>query len=302
MARRYDTVTFLSDLGTQDELVGVVHAVFADLAPQVRVVDLSHGIEPYDVRAGSLALARAVPYLPEGIILAAVDPAVPDPRAAIAVEVAGGAGVFVGPDNGLIAPGVALAGGAERAVALTATDHHLNPATSRCRVRDILAPVAAALCNGVDLADLGPEIDPAALLPGVVPLPRWEGEGVATEVLWVDRFGNCQLNLGPEDLQARWGHGPGSTWSLRSIDPAGEPRQRSATWVAHPAELGGPGVGLMADAHGMIAICLDRASAARELGLGAGDGVVVEPSSSGSPRGPVTSPVTLRPTPVNPQG
>ena len=119
MGRRYETISFLSDFGTADEFVGVVHSVVRDLAPHVRVIDLTHGIAPFDVRAGSLALARSISYVASGVVLAVVDPGVATARRAIAVEVAGGEGVLVGPDNGLLAPAVALAGGAERAVELT---------------------------------------------------------------------------------------------------------------------------------------------------------------------------------------
>ena len=66
MARRYDTISFLSDFGTDDEFVGVVKAVVRDLAAHVQVIDLTHGIAPFDVRGGSLALARAIPYVPAG--------------------------------------------------------------------------------------------------------------------------------------------------------------------------------------------------------------------------------------------
>src|SRR6478752_10853181 len=125
MGRRYDTVSFLSDWGLADEFVGVVKAVLRDLAPHAVVSDLSHQITPFDVRAGSLALARSISYLPTGIVLAVIDPGVGTGRRAVAVEVAGGEGVLVGPDNGLLAPAVALAGGAERAVSLTNTDYHL---------------------------------------------------------------------------------------------------------------------------------------------------------------------------------
>ncbi|MFZ8997728.1 MAG: SAM-dependent chlorinase/fluorinase, partial [Ilumatobacteraceae bacterium] len=110
---RYDTISFLTDYGTSDEFVGVVKAVVRDIAPHVAVIDLTHEIPPFDVRAGSLALARCIGYVPAGVVLAVVDPGVGTDRKAIAVEVAGGAGVLVGPDNGLLAPAVALAGGAE---------------------------------------------------------------------------------------------------------------------------------------------------------------------------------------------
>ncbi|NBT20898.1 MAG: hypothetical protein EBT17_02030, partial [Actinobacteria bacterium] len=90
----------------------------ADLAPHVRVIDLTHEIAPFDVRAGSLALARCISYVPNGIVLAVVDPGVGTARRPIAVSVGGGRGVLIGPDNGLLSMGVALAGGADTAVVL----------------------------------------------------------------------------------------------------------------------------------------------------------------------------------------
>jgi S-adenosyl-L-methionine hydrolase (adenosine-forming) len=116
MASRSEFVSFLSDYGHRDEFVGVCHAVMLDLAPQLRIVDITHDVPAFDVRAGSLALARAVQYLPQGLVLAVVDPGVGTERRCIAVEVAHG--VLVGPDNGLLAPAVALLGGPERIVAL----------------------------------------------------------------------------------------------------------------------------------------------------------------------------------------
>ena len=73
---KFSHVSFLSDYGTQDEFVGVVKAVIADIAPHVNVIDLVHDVTPFDVRAGSLALARCVPYVPTGVVLAVVDPGV----------------------------------------------------------------------------------------------------------------------------------------------------------------------------------------------------------------------------------
>ena len=160
MAGRFHTISFLSDLGVVDEHVGVVHAVLRDLAPHVAVVDLTHQVPAYDVRAGSLALARAIGYVPSGVVLAAVD-ARPVDRPMVAIEVANGEGVLVGPDNGLLAPAVAMAGGAERAVLLTDADYHLSSPGGSFPVRDVLAPVAAHLCNGVDLAELGEPVEAA---------------------------------------------------------------------------------------------------------------------------------------------
>ena len=117
---RYDTVSFLSDYGLADEFVGVVKSVIRDLAPHVAVIDLTHDIPPHDIRAGSLALARCIQYVPAGVVLAVVDPGVGTARRALAVEIADGAGVVVAPDNGLIAPAVAMAGGPGAAVSSSA--------------------------------------------------------------------------------------------------------------------------------------------------------------------------------------
>ena len=156
MGRRYDTVSFLTDYGLVDEFAGVVRAVIRDLAPHATVIDLTHGIAPFDVRGGSLALARSIGYVPTGVVLAVVDPGVGSARRAVAIEVAGGEGVLVGPDNGLLAPAVALVGGAERAVELTNTEYQLATPGATFAGRDVFGPAAAHLCNGVDLPSSAP--------------------------------------------------------------------------------------------------------------------------------------------------
>ena len=118
MGRRYDTVSLLTDYGLTDEFVGVLKSVIRDIAPHVVTIDLTHDIPAFDVRAGGLALARCIPYVASGIVVAVVDPGVATDRVAVAIEVAQGEGVLIGPDNGLLAPAVALTGGAERAVVL----------------------------------------------------------------------------------------------------------------------------------------------------------------------------------------
>lgn len=270
---RFDTVSFLTDYGTADEFVGVVKSVIRDLAPHVGVIDLTHEIAPFDVRAGSLALARCIGYVAGGVVLAVVDPGVGTSRRAIAIEVAGGAGVVIGPDNGLLAPAVAMAGGAERAFELTNPEYQLQAAGATFAGRDIFAPAAAHICNGVDLAELGPEVDPILLLPGTIPLPREDGDALVTEVLWVDRFGNCQLNVGPDDLLPTWG----ASLQLqigRPSDPNGVTVRRAVRATSF-AELSGGAVGLVLDSYGMLAISLDQRSAAEELGIGAGDQIVL---------------------------
>ena len=117
-------ISLLTDYGTNDEFVGVMKSVITDMAPHVRITDLTHGVPAFDVRAGSLALARAIQYVPAGVVIAVVDPGVGSSRRAIAVEVAGGTGVLLGPDNGLLTSAAAMAGGAERAFELTNIELH----------------------------------------------------------------------------------------------------------------------------------------------------------------------------------
>ena len=289
VSRRYDTISFLSDYGTRDEFAGVVRSVIRDIAPHAHVIDLTHEIAPFDVRAGALALARSIAYVPEGVVLAVVDPGVGSARRPIAIEVAGGAGIFVGPDNGLLAPAVAIAGGAERAVELSNADYRLEGASTTFDGRDIFGPAAAYLCNGVDLTELGPEIDPALLMPSAVPLPRHEDDHVIAEVLWVDRFGNCQLNVGPEDLPAAWG----STLSLELPDPVeiGARITRAARRATTFSAIGG-GIGLVLDSTGMLAVCIDRQSASQELRIDVGDQVVLAQGSEPGETS-ITTPVIL---------
>src|SRR5439155_14995424 len=110
--------------------------------------------------------------------------------------------VFVGPDNGLLAGAVAVTGGARRAVALTNPAYQLPAPGATFAGRDVFGPAAAHLCNGVDLADLGEEVDPHSLLPGLLPITRIEDGALVAEVLWVDRYGNVQLNVDPDEIAA----------------------------------------------------------------------------------------------------
>ena len=149
------TITFMSDFGSDDEFVGVVHGVLATLAPMCRVIDLDHGVPRGDVRSGALVLLRAIQYMPPGVLLAVVDPGVGTSRRAIVVET--GWGYMVGPDNGLLSPAVALVGGATRAFSIENPDVMLPARGRTFEGRDRFAPAAAVLATGeADLHEMGP--------------------------------------------------------------------------------------------------------------------------------------------------
>jgi S-adenosylmethionine hydrolase len=159
-------------------------------------------------------------------------------------------------------------------VVLDRDEFHLPAAGATFAGRDVFAPVAAHLCNGVDLADLGTPIDPALLLPSVVPLPRTEQGVLVCEIMWIDNFGNAQLNVGPSDLDDTWGPG----WGDRVRVQVGE-HIRSMPVVAAFADLSSSAPGLVLDSYGMLAIAIDRYSAAAELGLGVTEQVILRPTA-----------------------
>src|SRR4051794_8454537 len=265
MADGFDTISFLTDYGTADEFVGGVKSVIRAIAPGVSVIDITHDVPPHDVRAGGLTLARSAQYLAPGVVLAVVDPGVGTARKGVAIEVGGGQSILVGPDNGLLAPAVAMVGGATRAVELTNPELQLEAPGPTFAGRDVFGPAAAYLCAGVPLDEFGPDLDPALLLPGMMPVVREEEGTLVAKVLWVDRFGNAQLNVDPQDLEG-WGERIRLDWKDGG---------RSAAWATTYDELGTGDLGLVIDSYGLVSMCLARRSASEELGLPVGTEVTL---------------------------
>ncbi len=286
MTLRFDTISFLTDYGTADEFVGVVKSVIRTMAPDVHVIDITHQIAPQDVRAGGLAIARAAQYLAPGVVLGVVDPGVATDRRAIAIEVGDGQSYLVGPDNGLFAPAVSLVGGATGAIVLDNTEYHLPAPGPTFDGRDVFAPVAAHLCNGVPMSELGTAIDPGKLLPGVLPVSDMAEDGsLKAEVLWVDHFGNVQLNVDPTQIEA-WGD---------TVAVSGGRTDRTAQRVEAFAQIPTGSLGLLTDSYGLVALAVDRGSAAFELEINEGDALTLRASDGPST---VATPVSLseRPT------
>lgn len=262
-------ISFLSDFGHDDEFVGVVHGVIARIAPEVRVIDIGHGIGRGDVHGGALALTRAVQFMPDGVFLAVVDPGVGSERHAIVARTP--VGYFVGPDNGLLAPAVAMVGGADAIVSIEDPSFRLPSEGRTFDGRDVFAPAAAVLASGqAAIEDLGPSLPPDGITPLLLPLAEPAGDGgVKATVLWADRFGNLQFNISAQDLDSV-GVKPGDEVALA----AGLERHR-IVWGASYASVEPGEPVIHVDSHGQIALAVNGGSAAEEFPIGVGDSAVI---------------------------
>lgn len=193
-------ITFLTDFGVTDDLVGTCHGVMKRIAPDAVIIDITHGIAPQQVLQGALVLRNTVPYMPEGVHLAVVDPGVGTERKALALR-SGDGRLFVGPDNGLLLEAAARMGGIAEAWELTEPEYRLSPLSRTFHGRDVFAPAAAFLAGGLGPSELGPALEPPSLVRLDVPVPQLSAGEIAAHVLIVDRFGNVQLNLTASDLE-----------------------------------------------------------------------------------------------------
>src|SRR5258705_9728274 len=187
-------VTFLTDFGLQDDFVGTCHGVIKRIAPDVQIIDLTHGIRPGGILQGALTLANSLPYMPAGVHLAVIDPGVGGGRRPLALRDREGR-LYVGPANGLLLPAAARFAGIPDAVELANPEYALQSVSRTFHGRDLFAPAAAHLALGVPLGKLGPPIDPDALARLDIPQPDVGTTRIHSTVLSIDRFGNIGLNL-----------------------------------------------------------------------------------------------------------
>jgi len=243
-------ISFISDFGRVDEFVGVVHGVIARIAPRSRIIDVGHDFPRGDVQSAALALMRSIQYLPEGVALAVVDPGVGTDRRAIAARTPWG--IFVGPDNGLLAPAVAIVGGADAIVSIEDRRFRLPAEGETFHGRDVFGPAAAVLASGeASLEDLGPAADPGSVTPLMIPLAEPDGSGgVLGEVLWIDHFGNAQTNVTPADVESL-GLERGDEVSMVISG-----LERPMSWVDAYGDVAHGGGLIHVDSYGQIAIAV----------------------------------------------
>jgi S-adenosyl-L-methionine hydrolase (adenosine-forming) len=260
-------VTFLSDYGLGDDFVGVCHGVIARIAPEARVIDLTHDVPRHDVRTAAVMLRRALPYCPPGVHMAVVDPGVGGSRRAVALRVAEEDRILVGPDNGLLWPAAERFGGVVEAVDVAHSPHRLEPVAATFHGRDLFAPVAAQLAAGAPLAAAGDPIEPEELEALRLPTPHVEPECVFAHVLSTDGYGNVALDVSHDD-------GTGAELRLGArVRVNGTP----ATYVRTFEDVGPGELMLYEDAYRSLALAVNRGSAQEFLDLALDDEVRIEP-------------------------
>lgn len=251
-------VTLLTDFGLQDEFVGVMKGVIWSIAPQAQLVDITHAIQPQNILHGALVLGRAYRYFPPGSIhLSVVDPGVGTHRRGIALQV--GEHTFVGPDNGLFTVPL-ISGEPVQAVSLDNPAYRLSTLSRSFHGRDLFAPAAAHLANGIPLHEFGSPADDLVKIE--IPRPMRIGNIWQAQVMLVDSFGNLITNLRSADLAGQ---------TVVEITCEGEKiHGMSETFGgSQPGSLIA-----MLDSSDSLSLCLVNGSAAQHLA--AGPGTLVE--------------------------
>jgi S-adenosylmethionine hydrolase len=246
----------------------VCHGVIARIAPDARVIDVTHGIPRHDVRSGALVLRRALPYFPAGVHLAVVDPEVGAKRRAVALRTAEEDRLLVGPDNGLLLPAANRFGGIVEAFEVSRSAHRLQPTAATFHGRDVFAPVAAHLALDEPVAEAGEPLEPEQLVELRMPEARSENGRLVAHAVAFDRFGNVMLDV-EHDSVTQYGLRLGHPVSVNDED---------AHYATTFADVPAGRLLLYEDSYRWLALAVNRGSAADLLGLRLDDEVRISPA------------------------
>lgn len=184
-------VSLTTDFGLKDSYVAEMKATILGICQSAVLVDVTHEVDKFDLRMGAYALASAAPYFSKGTVhLAVVDPDVGTKRRPIIIQTE--RALFVGPDNGVLVPATE-AQGVKRMYEITSRRLMLPHVSNTFHGRDIFAPAAAHLANGVFPEEFGHEIS-EVVKPSFAKATRKE-DAVVGEILHVDSFGNITTNI-----------------------------------------------------------------------------------------------------------
>ncbi|MEM0344344.1 MAG: S-adenosyl-l-methionine hydroxide adenosyltransferase family protein [Thermofilaceae archaeon] len=261
-------ITLLTDFGARDHYVGSMKGVILSIAPHAVIIDITHCVPKFDVRAGAFLLKAAYKYFPPGTIhVAVVDPGVGTQRRSIAIKT--NSYIFIGPDNGLLAP-AALEDGVQEVRLIE------NPRLTRGKVsrtfhgRDIFAPVAAYLACGLPFEEVGPLIEDGLNVPSFAH-PEVRAGYLACEVMYIDDFGNVVLNATANDVErAGLTYGTMCRIELKGSLEIVAPFLPTYGYVAEGETL------LLINSEDHLELAVNKGNAATRYGLATGDRVAVK--------------------------
>ncbi len=260
-------ITLLTDFGLKDSYVAEMKAVILSLCPEAVIVDISHEVEPFNVKMGAYLLARAAPYFPRGTIhVAIVDPGVGGPRKPLIVEAE--RGMLVGPDNGLLIP-AARKLGLKRIFEIKGEGLLPKRFTETFHGRDIFAPTAALLAKGVSPETLGLEV--SSPVEEAFHEASLSNQQVSGEIVYVDRFGNLVTNI-DRGLVEALGAGFGSQLKI-SLEGRSPIKVR---FVKSYSEAPRGGLLALIGSWGTLELSANQASASEILKASAGMKILVE--------------------------
>lgn len=260
-------ITLLTDFGTADYFVGAVKGVILSTNPEARIVDITHEIPPHDVEAAAFTLFAVHSDFPAGTIhVAVVDPGVGSNRTALLIESA--KQFFIGPDNGILSY---VAEDDASVFELTNAEYFRSEISQSFHGRDIFAPVAAAVSNGIAPGKLGKRTSAWMRLPSLEPKVLGDGT-IKGRIIHIDRFGNCVTNITRNEVsESNLEAGPGLVVGNKRVDLfkrfyREEPRSKNKAFA-------------MWGSAGFMEVAVENRSAADVLKVKRGDKVVVLPGS-----------------------
>jgi S-adenosylmethionine hydrolase len=260
-------VTLTTDFGLKDAYVSEMKGVILGICPTAIIVDITHDVRQFDIRNGAYMMAAAAPYFPNGTVhVGIVDPGVGTERHPLILETK--RGFFIGPDNGLMIM-AAEAQGIEAVCRVTSRSYMLSHVSGTFHGRDIFAPIAAHLLNGIGIEEFGPP--QTEFVKPTFSIIEKTNDSLVGEILHVDNFGNIITNISYRDLNTPIGiflqvKFPRRNLKLNLVKSYGEAK------VKEPLAL--------INSHNYLEIALNQGNAAANFEAKEGDRIVVSQSIS----------------------
>ncbi len=256
-------ITLLTDFGLGDGYVASMKGVILSICPEATLIDITHDVPPQRIETAAFLLRTVHGSFPRGTIhVVVVDPGVGTQRKGVAIRTPDA--VLVGPDNGVFSHLLQTAAAFE-AVSLENAQYHRPAVSPTFHGRDVFAPTAGHLANGVPLESFGPPFEPVV---AEWMSPRLEAGRLIGQVIHIDRFGNVITNITTQDLRRFF-----LTLDRLNVHAAGHDfGTLCRTYGDRPA---GALLALMGSSD-HLELSVNMGSCAQELGLGIGDSVQVE--------------------------